>query len=288
MSLFHEGKQVSTIRNYRSAIAAIHKGFPDQSFIGNNRIIHDLLRRMLHDRPPSLRLPPSWSLTDVLTALAEPPFEPMHASTLEHLTHKTVFLVAAASARRRCCLHALTTKEGYLRLDNDGMRLLPDPRFLAKNQSASFTPQNIFLPALGTVSTIPEDKRWCPVRAVKWYLEKTRSIRKYDQLFLLPRSPHTPASRDSISRWIKDLIRPHTSPHERPRAHDVRAHSTSRAWFAGVSLEDIMKAAAWKTPTTFVSCYLTDTLTREGAFARAALRPAHRRDGPGPPPGALC
>uniref|UniRef100_UPI0039810B61 site-specific integrase n=1 Tax=Salmonella sp. s55884 TaxID=3159683 RepID=UPI0039810B61 len=33
--IFDEGKQVSTIKNYRSAIAAIHTGFADGSFLGN-------------------------------------------------------------------------------------------------------------------------------------------------------------------------------------------------------------------------------------------------------------
>ena len=43
-----------------------------------------------------------------------------------------------------------------------------------------------------------------------------------------------------------------------------------------------MKAAAWKTPSSFVSCYLTDTISAEGAFARSGLRiPGHV---PGPPP----
>ena len=277
MSLFSEGKQISTIKNYRSAIAAVHRGFRD----GSNDTIHHLLRGMFHKRPPMKTLPPSWSLTDVLKVLAEAPFEPMHAASLENVTHKTLFLIAAASTRRRSGLHALTIKEGFLRFEQGGVRLLPDPEFLAKNRTELFTPQEIFLPALGTVSTISEDKRWCPVRALRWYMERTRILRQNERLFILPRSPYTPASKDTLSRWIRDLIRPHVSPSERPRAHDVRGHSTSRAWFTGVPLEDIMKAAAWKTPTSFISCYLTDTLSREGAFARAALRPP-QRDGSGP------
>ena len=238
---------------------------------------------MFNERPPTKTLPPSWSLNDVLTTLAQPPYEPMHNSPLEHLTHKTLFLVAAASARRRSCLQALTLKTGYLRWEQDGVRLLPDPKFLAKNQSMTFTPQEIFLPALGSISTISEDKRWCPVRAIKWYIDRTKPIRQCDRLFILPRSPYTPASKDTISRWIRDLITPHVSDSERARAHDVRGQSTSRAWFSGVPLEEVMKAAAWKTPTSFVSCYLTDTLSREGDFARAALRPP-RREARGPPP----
>ncbi|PIK48260.1 putative USP6 N-terminal-like protein-like [Apostichopus japonicus] len=58
----------------------------------------------------------------------------------------------------------------------------------------------------------------------------------------------------------------------RPRAHDIRGISASTALFAGIPIEDILKAAAWKTPTTFVACYLTDTLHAEAAFGSAVMR----------------
>ena len=277
MAIFEEGKQVSTIRNYRSAIASVHKGFSDGSTVGSNNTIHHLLKGMFNTRPPGRTLPPSWSINDILRVLAEPPYEPMQDTSLELLTHKTLFLIAAASARRRGCLQALTLRPGHIRFENGGVRLIPDPQFLAKNQTMTFTPQEIFLPSLESMSTIQEDKRWCPVRALKWYMDKTKIVRKHDRLFLLPRSPYTPASKDTISRWIRDMIRPHVSQNERVRAHDVRGHATSRAWFNGVPLEEIMKAASWKTPTSFVSCYLTDTLSSEGTFARGALRPPPRK-----------
>ena len=99
--LFSEGKQASTIRNYRSAVGAIHKGFPDGSTLSNNQLIAQVLKGFFNRRPPQKRLAPSWSINDVLRTLAEPPYEPLHNTPLELLTYKTLFLVAAASARRR-------------------------------------------------------------------------------------------------------------------------------------------------------------------------------------------
>ena len=283
LHLFLLKRQVSTIKNYRSAIAAVHKGFPDGSTVSNNPVILQLLKGFFNRRPVTKKLPPSWSINDVLSRLAAPPFEPLHNAPLELLTRKTLFLVAAASARRRGCLQALSVKEGFLRIDPDGIRLLPDPQFLAKNQSLTFTPQEIFLPSLSIGSSVAEDKKCCPVRAIKWYLERTKPIRKSDGLFLLPRSPYTPASRMTISRWIVDLIRPHIQPGESLRAHDLRGHATSKAWFASVSLEDIMRAAAWKTPSSFVSHYLTNTISAEGTFARTVLSTtSHRIQNPPP------
>ena len=270
--LFSEGRQVSTIRNYRSAIGSVHRGFADGSSLSNNELISQLLRGMFNRRPPEKRLTPSWSINDVLQTLARPPYEPLHNATLEHLTHKTVFLVAAASARRRSELQALTTRDGFIRFEQGGVRLLTDPQFLAKNQSSSFTPGDIFLPELKEFSSVAEDKLWCPVRALKWYLERTKVVRTSDKLFVIPRSPYSAAAKDTISKWLIRLISPHASQGENVRAHDIRGHATSKAWFARVPLEDIMKAAAWKTPSTFVSSYLIGSRSAESAFASSVLR----------------
>lgn len=287
MTLFQEGKQVSTIRNYRSAISAIHRGFPDGSSVGTNQSIQRIIKGMFHKRPPAKPLPPSWTIDDVLTALAGPPYEPLKTSTLTHLTWKTLFLVAAASARRRSDLHALTIKPGFLRFEPEGVRLLPDPAFLLKNQTMSFSPEEIYLPAIGSVSSIQEDERWCPVRALRYYIKRTKPVRTGDRLFILPQAPYTGASRDTIARWIKQLIIRYAKPNEPVRAHDLRGIATSRAWFAGVPLERVMTAAVWKSVSTFVSIYLRNTRSTEGEFARAVLNPP-RRQVRNPPPNTLC
>ena len=272
VSLFDEGKQVSTIKNYRSAIAAVHSGFSDGSSVGSNHAILSLLKGMFNERPPRRRLAPSWSINEVLSSFTTDPYEPIHNAPLDALTRKTVFLVAAASARRRSEIHALSIRPGFIRFTPEGVHLLPNPSFLAKNQTESFTPDLIFLPSMSSTSSIREDRFVCPVRALKWYIEKTKAIRKSDALFLIPRSPYNPASKDTISRWLVETITPFTTPEDSPRAHDVRAHASSIAWFRGIPLSDIMRAASWKTPSTFVASYLTNVISPEARFAKSVLR----------------
>ncbi|KAJ8025959.1 Ribonuclease H2 subunit A [Holothuria leucospilota] len=221
VSLFDEGKQVSTIKIYRSAIASVHSGFSDGSTVGSNQTILTLLKGMFNKRPPRRRLAPSWSINEVLSSFSSSPYEPIQNSPLDALTKKTIFLVAAASSRRRSEIHALSVKPGFIRFTPDGVHLLPNPSFLAKNQSESFSPDHIFLPSMSTTSSVREDRFICPVRALKWYIEKTKSIRKSDALFLIPRSPYTPASKDTISRWLVEIIAPFAALDDSPKAHDV-------------------------------------------------------------------
>ena len=138
MYLFNSGLQVVTIKHYRSAISSIHRGFTDGSTVGTNEAISCLIKGMFHTRPTVRRLAPTWSINEVLVALAKPPYEPMGTISLQQLTMKTVFLVAAASARRRSTIHALTVKDGFLRFSASGVTLLPDPMFLSEEPNSYF------------------------------------------------------------------------------------------------------------------------------------------------------
>ena len=200
----------------------------------------------------------------------------MGSSSLHHLTVKTIFLMAIASGQRRSALHSLCLTPGHIRWERRGVRLIPKASFIAKNQTASSGPVEIFLCPLSDHSSIVEDKVWCPVRALKWYVDRTKSCRNHEQLFLISREPFAPASRDTLSRWIVEAIQA-AGPEalaaggRPPHAHDTRSVSTSWALFQGVFLDDILRAAYWRSPNTFISCYLKDVPAGEESFAVAPL-----------------
>ena len=170
-----------------------------------------------------------------------------------------------------------------------GVRLIPSAGFLAKNQSDSFEPPDFFVPDLKAFSAVAADKLWCPVRALKWFVDRTKSIRTgHDQLFVSTVPPFRPASRDTIVRWIVTAIR--SVPGGWPatdgpvHAHEVRGVSASWAFFKGVSMSDITRAASWKSPSTFSDCYLKDVLQVDGRAGRAVLQAASRTAKPGQAP----
>ena len=127
------------------------------------------------------------------------------------------------------------------------MRLLPNPSYIAKNQTPSSGPVEIFLQPLAAHSSVTEDKVWCPVRALKFYWHRTKTKRSGEQLFITTKEPFGPASRDTISRWVVEAIKAAgpdaLAPNATPHAHDTRGISTSWALFQGVPIEEIHKAA---------------------------------------------
>ena len=113
-----------------------------------------------------------------------------------------------------------------------------------------------------------DDKSLCPVRALQYYLDRTKDLRKGKDLVFMSfrkgfQKDIVPAT---ISSWIKQtvLLCYQLSDQEaqdlhQVRAHDVRAFAASQAFQGGVSLEQILSACHWKAHNTFTQFYLKDS-----------------------------
>ena len=283
--LHNDGLQPNTIAGYRSAIGVIHSGFQDNSTVSNNPIIHRLIAGSFITRPPVSRLVPAWSLTLVLRKLAGPPFEPMQTASLKYLSLKCAFLLSFASARRVSQITALSIDKDHLVWLQDGVQLSTRAGFLAKNQRINFNPEPIVIRSMGSFSSREEDLVWCPVRALKMYMERTETLRGgCTQLFIKCIAPHNGIRPPTLASWIVETIKlsypAETSPdtfmegepnRPNPRAHDVRGVSASWAKFHKVPIESILQAATWKSETTFATCYVKDVFQAENQFSMRVL-----------------
>ena len=182
----------------------------------------------------------------VLRALSGAPFEPLHKASLLCLVIKTAFLVTITSVHRISTLHALSIEPGHIRWEPAGVRLVPRPGFIAISQSPSSQSVEIFLPSLSSFSSVEADKVWCPVRALKWFLDRTKDKRYSTSLFVSSIESFKAISKASISRWLVECITmagPVALVSGRLRAHDTRSVSSSWALFNGASLKVFQQAA---------------------------------------------
>ena len=260
----------ATITGYRTAIADALGS--QGELISKSLELNRLIASFTRDRPKPYRSIPTWDLSLVLLGLTKPPFEPLSEAPLKWLTYKTVFLLALASGKRRSEIHAWTYSSVSSRRNWSEVTVSPSPAFLAKNQLASDGPDSIkpvVIPTLTTMldSSLVEDKSLCPVRALKVYLEKTKSMRKGKALlFVSLREGYSKdITRITISQWIKHTI--HTCYQSsdmtdqqvtQVRAHDVRAMAASLAFKGGISLEQVLSSCYWRSHNTFTNFYLKD------------------------------
>ena len=185
----------STIDGYRTAI--VDTLGPTAHHIAHNADLHRLLSSFHRDRPKSSRNLPKWNLSVVLNGLTKAPFEPMKDTDLKHLTLKTAFLLALASGKRRSEIHAWVANKVSNLGQWEKVALFPSSDFIAKNQLAREGSQSVSLVTIPSLTTIvdrqfKEDRTLCPVRALRYYLDRTKDLRgSRSLLFISFKKGHT-------------------------------------------------------------------------------------------------
>ena len=105
----------------------------------------------------------------MLEALSKPQYEPLREASFKHLTLKTVFLLAMASAGRRSELQALRFDQNYIQFKPKGACVLYfSPEFMRKNQKPNQVNDPWYIPAVPTGKSEFGTPN-CPVRALRYY-----------------------------------------------------------------------------------------------------------------------
>ena len=211
----------SIIDGYRMAI--VDPLGPAGHHIAQSKDLHRLLSSFRGNLP-------KWNLSVVLNELTKAPFEPMKDTDLKHLTLKTPFLLTLVSGKHHSEIHAWVANK-VSNLDQwKKVALFPSSDFIAKNQLAREGSQNVSpvtIPALTTIidRQFKEDKTLCPVRALRYYLDRTKDLRGSWSLLLISKKVHTSDIRPAtLSSWLKHKL----------KANDIRAFAASKAFYDGV------------------------------------------------------
>ena len=263
-----------------------------------HRTISDMIASMELQRPRPTPVLPQWDLGVVLEALNKPPYEPLQEASFKHLTLKTVFLLAMASAGRRSELHALRFDQNYIQFKpkGAGVTLYFSPEFMRKNQKPNQVNDPWYIPAIPTGK--PEfGAPNCPVRALRYYhryLTEHPELRKGRRRLFFPIKDNNAGkelSAPSISRWIcTTIVDSHAAIQDSKnlsgsvKAHEVRAVATSLQLFNKADLHSVMKAGRWSSGGTFTSFYLRDLCPQAESLQRAGPIVAAGISSRSPPP----
>ena len=97
---------------------------------------------------------------------------------MKHLTFKTVFLLALGSGKRRSEIHAWQNRNIRHQSDWSKVSLYPSPSFLYKDQLAKEGPDSVAPGVITALAptldrSLKSDRSLCPVRALRYYLDRT-------------------------------------------------------------------------------------------------------------------
>ncbi len=171
-----------------------------------------------------------------------------------------MLLTAPTSIKRVRDLQAFSESEESLvfGLADYHIDLRPRPGYVPKVPTTPFCDQVVNLHALPSEEADPALALLCPVRALRIYVDRTRSFKSSEQLFVCHRGQQKgkAVSKQRLAHWIVDTIALAYQSQGEPCPLGVtRSVASFYALAHGASLADICRAAGWATPNTFARFY---------------------------------
>ena len=103
--------------------------------------------------------------------------------------------------------------------------------------------------------TYPVEEKLCLVKNLQAYLVKTSTIRKSSKLFISYQKPHHPVTRDTITRWVNNIMRQAGIDTAKYVTHSCRSAASSYALGRNVPMKKILEACGWASEKTFRNHY---------------------------------
>ena len=234
-------------------------------------VLRDLLRSFRISSAERQLRPLAWDLAMVLWFLNSLEFEPLSEASLCALSQKALFLLALATAKRVGELQALSSVVTFVRSD---ACLSYVPQFVAKSESLTCSiPRSFLMKSLSDFAAgLDDDLLLCPVRALRIYLDRTRSVAPVrHRLFISPRRPSRTMSINAVSFFLHEVI--HAAGASRPevdsvRAHEIRSVSTSVAFHRNWSVSSVLDTPLGAQVRYFLHFTCTTFSMNTMAFAR--------------------
>ena len=281
LNSFIDNKEVvpSTLDGIKSCITLTIKVCTTVDYTTNYEL-SALLSKYHKDCPVEMFTVPDWNLVLVLERLCMPPFEPITQSSLKHLTYKCVFLIAMACSCRVSELHALAIDKVSHTQNWGKVFLEPKSDFLAKNQANHQVPNHRcftlkalvppankvhFAPGSSEETRYNRKKLFCPVRALRFYLARTKHYRKNKSALFISLNPGytKDITKQSIGNWVRHTINlcyalagENHDNLGRASVHEIRSITTSLRFERNLSLATLLKSCVWKNNNTFTKYYL--------------------------------
>lgn len=227
----------------RCALSSVlYTGTP--STIGNNWWVDKVVKGCGNINPPAPKYDSTWDVSKVFKTLET--WGKNEDLSLLRLSKKTVILLLLCTAQRGQTVW-LFYRSGLKWTDYGACVHMQHQ--LKHNQPGDP------LSAI-KIYEYPRNRNICPVRCLKAYIVKTKPLRgKIDQMFITTTKPYRPVARNTISGWVKKVLRASGIDTDRFASHSTRAASTSAALSAGVNVNTLMQQASWKSAQTLAIHY---------------------------------
>lgn len=256
VDLFKQGASYGVLNTARSALALLIS-----PSIGQDFRIRRFLKGVFKLRPSLPKYKSVWDPSIVLRYLST--LVPNETIDLFMLAKKAVTLLALVTAHRVQTFSLIEIDN--IVFSNDKMEIKV-PLRIKTSSPRGFQP-NLSFPFFNDKPGL------CVARTLLGYLERTKGLRpgRSSKLFLTAKQPFKPASSQTLSRWIKDMLARSGIDTSRFTAHSTRHAATSAAARKGVSLDVIRSTAGWSDSSQMFAKFYNRPLVETKSVANAIL-----------------
>ncbi|CAC5405920.1 unnamed protein product [Mytilus coruscus] len=214
--------------------------------LAKDKHITRFMKGIFNLRPSLPRYTFTWNVGTVLKYLSQ--LYPNENLSLKMLTLKCIALFALSSAQRSQTLVNLDLRFVSV-TDNSLIFKIP---VLLKTTKPNKSNVDVIIHKY-------QKQENCPVRCIKHYILRTKDVRKSKNLFISFKTfKHVTTS--TIARWLK-IVLGNAGIDINKFKSSFRSASTSATKQAGISLNDILKTANWRSAYTFQKFYFKDIET---------------------------
>ena len=244
--MFNAGLKYRTLGCYRSAISAYHdqiQGLP----IGESKEISKFMSGVNNLRPPVPKFCTIWDVNAPISFLKS--LGDDSDLSWRVMNQKLAALLAIVNFQRASDLHILSTEFMSVTYDEVIFQFRKPPK---QHRKQGVCPPPVFFKAA------PVEEGLCPYNSIVHYIALTneaRSISGETSLFLSHMKPHNAVSKDTIRRWLKEVLEKSNIDTSIFQGHSFRHASSSMAKKKGATITQILSRGGWSNAKTFLTHY---------------------------------
>ena len=243
VSLYKAGLGYSAVNTARSALSSPLILENNEEF-GDHPLVVRGMKGIFELKPSLPKYNEIWDVRVVLDYLKT--FGASIALLLKELTLKLTMLLCLTTGQRGQTIH---------KFDINDIQDLDDRYRISVHEKLKQTKLGRHLEPIELLA-FPENKELCVVQHLREYIHLTDPLRKdHSQLLLSYVKPFKPVARDTVSRWVKQVLQSAGIDITKYSAHSCRAASTSNVKVKGLNIAEIIKCAGWSTASTFARFY---------------------------------
>ena len=211
---------------------------------GNIPIANRYMKRIFENNPTLPKFRFTWNVFLLFNYFRN--MQEIHELDIQKLTQKLVmFITLISGGQRSQTIHGIGVSDIKI-LDNKVV--IPIMSLIKQTMSTKHMASLCF-------HIYNKEPKLCVVTHRTEYLKRTKSYRDTDKLFLSCIKLYRAASKDTISRWCKSIIKESGISIHSYTSHSSRAAASSYAKSRGASLSTIIQSAGWKSERTFAQFY---------------------------------